>query len=152
MDLIVKSEAFGEGQMIPARYSCDSENISPPIEWENVPAGTASFALICDDPDASMGTFVHWVIYNIPPEARKLNAGIPRKKELPDGSNQGYNSFGQTGYGGPCPPGGTHRYYFNVYALNSMFKAQPDMTKETLVQEMGRHIISKGQLMGRYSR
>ncbi len=151
MDLIVKSAAFEEGRMIPARYSCHGENISPPLEWGNIPAGTASFAVICDDPDAPMGTWVHWVIYNIPPSIVKLNSGIPLKADLPDGSKQGFNSSHQIGYSGPCPPGGTHRYYYKVYALDTMLTANPGMNKETLLRLMDKHIISKGQLMGKFS-
>ena len=152
MDLIVKSTAFEEGRMIPSKYSCDSENISPPLEWRNAPEETAGFAVICDDPDAPMGTWVHWVIYNIPPQTLRLGEGIPLKPVLPDGSVQGINSFGHTGYGGPCPPGGTHRYYFKVYALSSMKVTRAGMTKDKLLSSMEGHILSSGSLMGKYSR
>ncbi|MGA2141666.1 MAG: YbhB/YbcL family Raf kinase inhibitor-like protein [Brevinematales bacterium] len=152
MDLIVKSTAFEEGQMIPSKYSCDRENFSPPLEWKNAPAGTAGFAVICDDPDAPVGTWVHWVIYNIPPDTLRLGEGIPLKPVLTDGSIQGINSFGHTGYGGPCPPGGTHRYYFKVYALSAVKLPQTGMNKDKLLSSMEGHILSSGSLMGKYSR
>ncbi len=152
MDISIKSPAFGEGQMIPGEYTCDGANISPELSWSGLPGGAVSIALICDDPDAPMGTWVHWVIYNIPASSQKLDAGIPMKKELPGGMMQGTNSFPHTGYGGPCPPGGTHRYYFKIYALDTMLPAGQGSTKENLLHAMGNHILAEGRLMGRYSR
>jgi Raf kinase inhibitor-like YbhB/YbcL family protein len=112
----ITSSAFGSGEMIPAKYTCDGADFSPPLEWSGSPAGTKSFALVCDDPDAPMGTWVHWVIFDIPPSATMLGEGITREKDLPGGGTQGINDFRKIGYGGPCPPGGTHRYFFKLYA------------------------------------
>jgi hypothetical protein len=152
MDIIIKSPAFGEGQSIPEEYTCDGMNISPPLEWSNIPSGVVSLAIIFDDPDAPAGTWVHWVIYNIPSSERKISKGVPLLKELENGAVQGINSFGRTGYGGPCPPGGTHRYYFKIYALDTKLPSDPKATKESLLKAMSNHILTQGQLMGRYSR
>ncbi|MEM2954793.1 MAG: YbhB/YbcL family Raf kinase inhibitor-like protein, partial [Candidatus Nanoarchaeia archaeon] len=111
----IKSSAFVHGGMMPAKYAYDKENISPPLVFSNIPSGTKSLALICDDPDAPVGNWVHWVIYNIPADTKELKEGIPPKKELQNGAKQGINDYRQIGYGGPCPPSGTHRYIFKLY-------------------------------------
>ncbi len=152
MDLKMTSPAFVEGGMIPAKYTCAGENISPALEWSNVPVNVKSFALICDDPDAPAGTWVHWVIYNIPASVQKLEAGVPDERELTNGAKQGMNSSRHIGYDGPCPPGGTHRYYFKLYALDALLGLDAGVTKEMLLKEMEKHIAAKGQLMGKYSR
>ncbi|RKY01936.1 MAG: YbhB/YbcL family Raf kinase inhibitor-like protein, partial [Spirochaetes bacterium] len=113
---------------------------------------TKSYALIADDPDAPMGTWVHWVIYNIPPDITRLDENVPKVEELPNGAVQGVNDFRRYGYGGPCPPGGTHRYYFKVYALDTELKDGPGLTKKKLLKRIEGHIIGYGELMGRYSR
>lgn len=113
----VTSRAFGPGATIPPVYTCDGQNISPDITWGNVPPGTKSIALICSDPDAPGGRFIHWVVYNIPPAIRSLPAKFSKAESFPDGIRQGPNDFGKIGYGGPCPPQGTHRYNFIIYAL-----------------------------------
>jgi Raf kinase inhibitor-like YbhB/YbcL family protein len=148
----IKSSAFGSGEMIAAKYTCDGANFSPPLEWAGSPAGTRSFALICDDPDAPMGTWVHWVIYDIPPTATMLAEGITRQKDLPGGGTQGINDFRKIGYGGPCPPGGTHRYFFKLYALDTMLGLKPGITKDQLLKAMRGHILAEAQLMGTYRR
>lgn len=152
MKITVKSNAFEEGGMIPKKYTCDDRDVSPPLAWDNVPEGTKSLALICDDPDAPMGTWVHWVLYDLPPATRELPENIPPKKTLDNGAKHGTNDFRKTGYGGPCPPGGTHRYYFKLYALDTEIKRDPGMTKAELLKAMEGHILTEGQLMGKYKR
>jgi hypothetical protein len=148
----IKSSAFGSGEMIAAKYTCDGADFSPPLEWSGSPAETKSLALICDDPDAPMGTWVHWVIYDIPPTATMLAEGITREKDLPGGGTQGVNDFRKIGYGGPCPPGGTHRYFFKLYALDTMLGLKPGITKDQLLKAMRGHILAEAQIMGTYKR
>lgn len=148
----IKSSAFGSGEMIPVKYTCDGADFSPPLEWTAGPAGTKSFALICDDPDAPMGTWVHWVVYDIPATATMLAEGITREKELPGGGTQGVNDFRRIGYGGPCPPGGTHRYFFKLYALDAALSLKPGITKDQLLKAMKGRILAEAQLMGTYRR
>nr|HPQ61182.1 YbhB/YbcL family Raf kinase inhibitor-like protein [Syntrophales bacterium] len=112
--MILKSPAFEEGGMIPDRHTCDGENISPPLEWEGAPEGVKSYALLCEDPDAPMGSWVHWVVYDIPPSIAKLPEQVPSEAVLVNGGRQGTNDFYRMGYGGPCPPSGTHRYFFRL--------------------------------------
>lgn len=152
MEIKITSPAFEEGGMIPKRYTCEGEDVSPPLSWDNIPEGTESIALICDDPDAPMGTWVHWVIYNIPPAVRELPENIPAKDILPDGTRQGITDFRRIGYGGPCPPGGTHRYFFKIYALDTLLDLPPGITKRELLKAMEGHIIGQGQLIGKYRR
>ncbi len=149
----ISSDAFKDGGTIPGEYTCEGENISPPLSWQGVPASTKSIALIMDDPDAPGRTFVHWVIYNIPGSTQKLANGIPRKEKLADGSLQGMTDFGKAGYGGPCPPPGKpHRYFFKIYALDTMLELQPNATKKQLENTMKGHVLAQGELMGRYGR
>ncbi len=152
MELTVKSSVFSQGGMIPSKYTCDGANISPPLTWSEGPEGTKSYALICDDPDAPGGTFVHWVMYDIPSNVTSLSEDLPRKETLDNGSVQGRNDFRRHGYGGPCPPGGTHRYYFKVYALKILISKGPGLTKRELLRAMEGHILAQGELMGKYSR
>ncbi|MGA2668614.1 MAG: YbhB/YbcL family Raf kinase inhibitor-like protein [Ignavibacteria bacterium] len=152
MSINITSVTFDEGGLIPSKYTCDDQNMSPPLSLSSVPDTAKSLALICDDPDAPSGTWVHWVMYNIPPQTKELPEGIPAKKELPDGTKQGLNDFHDIGYGGPCPPGGTHRYFFKIYALDTELKAGSDITKQDLLDMMKDHILAQGQLMGKYSR
>jgi Raf kinase inhibitor-like YbhB/YbcL family protein len=152
MAIQIKSTAFEEGSMIPKKYTCDGPNVSPPLSWDSIPEGTKSLALICDDPDAPGGTWVHWVIFNIPPNIKELTEGIPHQKSLPIGAKQGRSDFGEIGYGGPCPPGGTHRYYFKFYALDKEINLEPGSRKTQLLKAMEGHILSEGQLMGKYKR
>jgi Raf kinase inhibitor-like YbhB/YbcL family protein len=152
MELKVTSGAFTEGGSIPSRYSCDGNDISPPLSWTAGPAGLKSYAIIADDPDAPMGTWVHWVIYNIPASVNSLPENLPKEKKLADGTLQGVNDFKRHGYGGPCPPGGTHRYFFKVYALDTVLKADSGLSKKKLIKAMEGHVIGQGELMGTYSR
>ncbi|MHC4843134.1 MAG: YbhB/YbcL family Raf kinase inhibitor-like protein [Planctomycetota bacterium] len=152
MEIKVKSSAFEEGGMIPPKYTCDGEDISPPLEWDGIPDGTQSIALISDDPDAPMGTWVHWGLYNLPADIRHLDEDIPASEVLANGAKQGTTDFGRVGYGGPCPPGGTHRYFFKVYALDAQVEPAPAATKEQLLNAIQGHILAEGQLMGKYKR
>ena len=138
--------------MIPAKYTCDGDDMSPPLKWVGAPEGTKSIALISDDPDAPVGTWVHWVLWNLPPTARELAEGVPAKPQLPDGTRQGVSDFGRPGYGGPSPPSGTHRYYFKVYALDAMLDLPNSTRKADLLKAMKGHVLAEGQLMGKYSR
>ena len=152
MAIVVTSSAFKEGGMIPPKYTCDGDNISPPLQWQQVPQGVKSFALISDDPDAPVGIWVHWVMWNIPAEANGLPENVPAGKDLPNGSKQGVNSSRKQGYSGPCPPSGTHRYYFKVYAIDTMLNLPADSTKQDLLDAMEGHILAEGSLMGKYRR
>jgi Raf kinase inhibitor-like YbhB/YbcL family protein len=148
----IKSSAFVEGGMIPSKYTCDERDISPPLEWKDVPDETKSFALICDDPDAPGGTWVHWVIYNMPSNMSRLDENAKPEPESENGIIQGNNSWSKTGYGGPCPPSGTHRYYFKLYALDSMLSLKPKASKEQLLKAMKGHVLTEAQLIGKYKR
>ena len=144
------STAFDEGQSIPAVYTGEGKDISPPLTWTEPPAGTQSLALICDDPDAPMGVWVHWILYNLPAMTRQLKENFPKDPRLPDGSRQGRTDFGQTGYGGPYPPSGTHRYFFKLYALDAMLSVAGKASKHDLTQAMKGHVLAEAQLMGTY--
>ncbi len=151
--LEVLSPAFKHESNIPVKYTCDGENISPPLTWSGVPEGTKSFALICDDPDAPMGTFVHWVIFNIPADSTGLEEALPGVEKLKSTAIQGKNNFGKIGYLGPCPPKGKpHRYFFKLYALDTKLDLKTGVDKKTLLKAMKGHILAKGELMGYYSR
>ena len=152
MEINLTSAAFKEGEFIPKKYTCDGENVSPPLEWGGIPTTAKSIAIICDDPDAPMGTWVHWVTFNIPPTVNSLSEKLPSSKILEDGTTQGNNDFRKIGYGGPCPPGGIHRYFFKIYALDKRIELAPGATKAELLNEMSGHILGEGKLMGRYSR
>ena len=152
MAIKLVSSAFQEGGMIPADYTCDGKDISPPLSWSGVPEQAVTLALICDDPDAPLGTWVHWVLYNLPASVRELPAGVPPDERLANGALQGRNDFRRLGYGGPCPPGGTHRYYFKLYALDKALDLKPGATKKELLKAMEGHVLAEGQLMGRYKR
>jgi unsaturated rhamnogalacturonyl hydrolase len=152
MEIKITSSAFDEGGIIPSKYTCDGDDISPPLKWDSVPDGTKSIALISDDPDAPMGTWVHWVLYNLPADKRELPEVFPADEKLPDGTRQGVTDFGKTGYGGPCPPSGTHRYYFKIYALDTVIDTSDVLNKKSLLKKMEGHILAQGQLMGKYKR
>ena len=150
--LKLTSASFEDGDMIPPRHTCDGANVSPPLAWDDVPATAAALALICDDPDAPMGTWVHWVLYDLPPDITELPEGVPTREVLDSGARQGRNGSRRIGYGGPCPPSGTHRYYFKLYALDDKIDLPPGATKKQLLAAMEGHILAEGQLMGRYKR
>lgn len=148
----ITSSAFTEGSMIPVKYTCDGQGISPPLEWKNAPDGTKSFTLISDDPDAPAGTWVHWVAYNIPANVIKLDENVKPEKEFKNGMRQGSNSWPKIGYGSPCPPSGIHRYYFKLYALDTVLNIKPGATKTQVLQSMKGHVLAEVQLMGKYKR
>lgn len=149
----LKSRSFQNGQTIPKKHTCDGPDISPQLEWDNVPEGTVSFAIIMEDPDAPSGTWVHWLVYDLPAETRALPEGLASTETLPRGGAQGRNDFGRVGYGGPCPPPGRpHRYFFRLYALNSRVNLPPGASKEELVRAMEGRIKDEAHLVGKYGR
>lgn len=151
--LSLTSDAFQSGGPIPERFTCDGEDVSPPLAWSGVPQDTASFALIMDDPDAPGGTFTHWVIFNIPGGARTLPEGVPTADRLDSGALQGRNDFSRTGYGGPCPPSGApHRYRFTLYALDTTLALNPGASKRQVQSAMQGHILGQVTLVGTYQR
>ena len=153
MALTVLSSAFQEGSEIPARYTCEGQDVSPALTWEEPPAETQSFALIMDDPDAPGGVFTHWVLFNLPADSRGLSEAVPTQPQLPDGSLQGKNDFGRSGYGGPCPPPGRpHRYQFTLYALDQTLDLKAGASKKQVIDAMRGHILAQGRLTGTYRR
>lgn len=156
MPLIITSPSFIQGRAIPARHTCDGQNVSPPLAWTGVPAGAKSLALIVDDPDAPdpaapKMTWVHWVLYNIPPDAKALAEGVATK-DLPAGTLQGINDWRSTGYGGPCPPVGKHRYFFKLYALDTVLPDLRHPAKAALEKAMQGHVLAHFELVGLYQR
>ncbi len=153
--IAITSPAFEPGGAIPKQYTCEGDDISPPLEWADPPAGTQSLALIMDDPDAPMRTWVHWVVYNLPPDARALADGASKangkKFNLPQGAVQGTSSFKRADYGGPCPPAGQHHYVFHLYALDAPVEGKA-LDKEALLKAMEGHILAYGELVGVFSR
>ena len=153
MTMKVTSSAFQAGQAIPTKYTCEGADISPPLQWSGVPAGAKSLALICDDPDAPVGTWVHWVLYDLPVTATDLVEKVPASETLSFGAQQGINDFKRVGYGGPCPPPGKpHRYYFKLYALDADLLLKPRATKQELLRAMDGHTLAEAQLSGTYQR
>lgn len=148
----IESPVFRDGGSIPAEYTCDGRDISPPLSWSGVPGGIRSLALICDDPDAPMGTWVHWVLYNLPSETLSLPEGVPPDAVLDSGALQGKNDFGRIGYGGPCPPSGKHRYFFKLYALDSLLSLKQGAEKKELLKAMEGHIRGECRIVGHYAR
>ena len=147
----LSSPAFAEGASIPQKYTCDGDDVSPPLAWQDPPDGTQSLALIVDDPDAPRGTWVHWVLYNLPAETRALPEALPSQAELPDGSQHGENSWQRLGYGGSCPPSGPH-HYFKLYALDTVLALEAGAEAGELSAAIEGHILGHGELMGTYSR
>jgi Raf kinase inhibitor-like YbhB/YbcL family protein len=146
----VTSKAFKHEGNIPSKYSCDGDDVSPPLSWTPGPPGTVSYALVMDDPDAPAGTWVHWIAWNI--VGTSLEENIRPQTRLPGEGVQGINSWKKAGYGGPCPPSGTHRYFFKVYALDSKLSLPTTATKQALVDAMKGHVLEQGELMGKYAR
>ncbi len=153
MKLELTSPAFKEGESIPSRHTCDGEDASPALKWSGVPGDAKSLALICDDPDAPAGTWVHWVLYDLPPSVTELPEALPASEVTPQGAKQGTNDFRRVGYGGPCPPPGKpHRYFFKLYALDAVLNLKPRATKQELESAIKGHVLAEGQLMGTYKR
>jgi Raf kinase inhibitor-like YbhB/YbcL family protein len=153
----LESPAFTSGGAIPKLYTCDGKDVSPPLTWSGIPENARSVALVCEDPDAPRGTWTHWVIFDIPASVKELGEGIPAQERVDLGTGgktalHGKNDFGKTGYGGPCPPSGTHRYSFRIYALDGTLDLGPDTTRERLLGAIRGHVLAEGQLMGKYSR
>lgn len=145
--LKISSPAFMEKGHIPEKYTCDGKNISPPLSIENVPSNSKSLALIVDDPDAPVGTWVHWVVWNVPPDTKEIKENF-----VPPKAEQGLNDFGRRNYGGPCPPSGTHRYFFKIYALDAVLGLGPNSTKADLEKSMRGRIIGQAQIIGLYQK
>jgi Raf kinase inhibitor-like YbhB/YbcL family protein len=151
--LSLSSTAFKEGDRIPIKYTCDEQDISPPLAWNEPPQKTQTYALIVDDPDAPSGIFTHWILFNLPANVCQISEGIPPQMQLQDGTIQGKNDFGRTGYSGPCPPSGpAHRYRFILYALDNKLDLNSSATKEQLLNAIRGHIIAESQLIGTYQR
>lgn len=146
------SSAFKDRQFIPSVYTRDGKDVSPPLSWTGSPPEAKAFALVCDDPDAPAGTWVHWVAWNLPAEMTDLKESLPTKKEFSDGTRQGTNDFGRIGYGGPCPPSGTHRYFFKLYALDNPLPLKPGASKTELETAMKGHTLAEARLVGLYKR
>jgi len=155
MDMVTLTvvSAFAMGAAIPLKYAGGGENISPPLSWSQVPAGTASIAILCDDPDAPVGDWVHWVLFDLPPETVKLEAGVRRQAKLSSGGTQGLNDYNRSGYDGPWPPPGkVHHYYFKVFALDTKLNLSGTARKTDLVKAIQGHILAQGQLIGTFQR
>jgi Raf kinase inhibitor-like YbhB/YbcL family protein len=144
------SSAFTEGQAIPRQYTCSGINISPPLEWSGIPKSAKTIAIIADDPDAPAGTWVHWVIYNLPADTMGMIENLPPTEEIKGGGLQGKNDFEKIGYGGPCPPSGTHRYFFKIYALDNELPLQAGAMKADVEKAMSGHVLAQAQLMGTF--
>jgi len=153
MGLALSSLVFKEGGTIPAKYTCDGEDVSPPLRWGEPPVGTQSFALIMDDLDAPGGVFTHWVLLNVPRDSQGLPEGVPTQAQLSSGALQGKNDFRRIGYGGPCPPpGGPHRYQFTLYALDRSLPLAAGASRKQVLDAMQGHILAQAQLVGTYQR
>ena len=153
IELIVSFSNLVAGVAIPIDYSGAGRNVSPPLTWSAVPANTRSIAVLCDDPDAPVGDWVHWVAFNIPAGARGLAAGVPRAAKLPDGTVQGLNDYNRNGYDGPCPPPGKpHRYFYKVFALDTVLALGPGARKKDLLKAIEGHVLARGQWWGTFQR
>jgi hypothetical protein len=149
----LKSDQLEPGQIIDGKQTCDGSDLSPELHWTNIPNQAKSLALITDDPDAPVGVWVHWVLYDLPAATVRLEEGVPRRELLESGAKQGVNDFGRTGYNGPCPPSGkAHRYFFKLYALDNFLNLPPRARKDDVVRAMEGHILDQTELMGKYSR
>lgn len=148
----ITSVAFKDGEDIPQKYTCDGDDVSPPLEWSATPEETKTLTIICDDPDAPMGTWVHWVVFNIPGDMVGLPESIPPERKMDNGAIQGMNDFKKIGYGGPCPPSGTHRYFFKIYALDAELDLAFGATKSHVLLSMEGHVLDEAHLMGTYRR
>ena len=156
----LRSSAFADGGVIPKTFTCDGAERSPPLEWSGVPASARSLALLCDDPDAPMGTWSHWIAFDLPPDVKALREGIPAEEtfsvveggEPARTARQGRNDFDKTGYGGPCPPSGTHRYFFRLYALDARLELRSTATRADLLKAIKGRILAEGRLIGKYQR
>ena len=153
MSLTISSPSFSNGGDIAKKFTCDSSDVSPPFSWNDPPPATKSFAVLADDPDAPVGNWNHWAVWNLPSALRGMPENVSKDARLPDGSQQGRNDFGKTGYNGPCPPPGkSHRYYFKLYALDIKLELPGGAGKKQLEAAMKDHILAQAEWMGRYRR
>jgi Raf kinase inhibitor-like YbhB/YbcL family protein len=153
MSLKIVSRAFAHDKFIPDKYTCNGHNVSPPLEWTDVPHAAKELVLIVDDPDAPSGTFVHWLLYGLQPTQSELDEDISTETaSLPNGMRQGMNGFQKLGYAGPCPPSGTHRYYFHLYAVDSNLNLPPGAKREQVDQAIKNHVLEEAELMGYYAK
>lgn len=153
MAFTLESPQLQPGGMIPRQFTCDGADMSLPLHWNEAPAGTRSFALVTEDPDAPGGMFIHWVIYGLPPDRRELPENVPKTPDLPGGARQGRNSFGNIGYGGPCPPPGpAHHYHFLLFALDATFDLPAGATRAELARAIHGHVLAQADLTGLYKR
>lgn len=153
MSFALNTTAFAEGGLIPKKYTCDGADLSPALTWADAPPGTQSLALIADDPDAPVGTWTHWIAWNLPPASTGLPEGAPKQETLADGTRQGSNDFKRIGYGGPCPPvGKPHRYFFRLYALDTKLPLNPGATRQELERAIKGHVLAQAEFMGKYGR
>ena len=148
----ITSVAFKDGEDIPQKYTCDGDDVSPPLEWTSIPEETKTLTIICDDPDAPMGIWIHWVVFNVPGDSSGFPENIPPERELENGTIQGMNDFKKIGYGGPCPPSGTHRYFFKIYALDTVLDLPFGATKSHVMLSMEGHVLDEAHLLGTYRR
>jgi len=153
MPFTLKSSAFAAGAEIPKKLTCEGPDVSPPLEWSGPPAKTAGYALIMDDPDAPVGTWMHWVLWNLPANTHSLPEGVPKREQLDTGARQGRNDFRKIGYNGPCPPpGNAHRYFFRLYALDATLNLAPGATRQELDTAMKGHVLGGAEYMGTFRR
>lgn len=152
MEIKLESPAFRNGDFIPSKYTCDGENISPALSWNKPSDKVKHYCLIVEDPDAPSGNFVHWIVFDIPANITTLNEDITNQKNLPDSAEMGTNDARRIGYFGPCPPSGTHRYFFRIYAIDTVLKMDAGATKAEVMKAMQGHIVAQGELMGKYQR
>ena len=151
--MLLTSTTFRAGQAIPASSTCNGDDLSPHLQWSEIPVSTRSFGLIADDPDAPRGTWVHWLLFNLPADAIELAPGVPRNPQLPSGARQGVNDFGDIGYNGPCPPRGKpHRYFFRLYALDCTLNLAPGLKRPDLDAAIEGHVLAEATLMGTFQR
>ena len=149
----ITSPAFEEGKPIPAKHTCDGKDVSPPLKWTGVPAAAKTLALTVDDPDAPVGDWFHWILYNLPVSTTELPEGLPKSENLPKGGKQGMNDFKRLGYGGPCPPPGKpHRYFFKLYALDVQLNLPANITGKEFLNALTNHVIAQTTIMGTYER
>ena len=151
-EMKMTSAAFADGALMPPKYTCDGENVSPPLKWEGVPDKARTLALFVTDPDAPGKRWTHWVWFNLPASVKELPENVAPEKQTPLGARQGTNDFKQIGYGGPCPPDGAHRYIFKLYALDAELALDAGATKDELLNAMQGHILAQGEMMGKYEK
>ena len=152
MPIELSSDAFVEGGTIPREFTCDGADVSPPLSWTHVPEKARSLAIICEDPDAPGGIWTHWLLFDLAPDVSSLPRGVAPAESLPHGGRQGTNDFGRLGYGGPCPPSGTHRYVFKLFALDARLGLAGRVSRKKLLKAMEGHVLESAILMGRYAR